>query len=292
MAESADILRAPHQKVVLPDLAAGCSMADMAAPDQLEICWRELERDGRADGSGSERPRRARSGHLHQFVRRDQSIRRRARRHRLHVDQCARRHEVGVGARREAASCFPISTSAATPPTRWACRSIEMVVWDPNEMWGGLEPEQVKSREADPVEGPLLGAHALHRRADRGVPQEVPRGRVVAHPECTFDVVQAADESGSTEYIINTVKDSPAGSVWAVATEVHLVNRLGHDVAPDKTSSRSIRSAASARRCSASRRTICSGFSKACVEGKIHNQIIVPERSKSNARLALDRMLR
>ena len=75
MAESADILRAPHQKVVLPDLAAGCSMADMAAPDQLDICWRELGEMGVRTDAVGERPRRSHPGHLHQLVSRDQSVR-------------------------------------------------------------------------------------------------------------------------------------------------------------------------------------------------------------------------
>ena len=89
MAESADILRAPHQKVVLPDLAAGCSMADMAAPDQLEICWREMEQLGIRTDAVERRPRRRHPGHLHQLVGGDQSLRRRPRRHRLHLDQRA-----------------------------------------------------------------------------------------------------------------------------------------------------------------------------------------------------------
>ena len=82
MAESADVLCAPHQKVILPDLAAGCSMADMAEIDQLETCWRDLEAHGRGLGD---------SGHLHQLVGRHQSLRRRARRHRLHLGQRRRR---------------------------------------------------------------------------------------------------------------------------------------------------------------------------------------------------------
>src|SRR6185436_8369278 len=83
MAESADILRAPHQKVVLPDLAAGCSMADMAAPDLLA----RAGRNGDQNRCGRAEPRWAGSGHLHQFVSRNQSIRRQARRHCLHLDQ-------------------------------------------------------------------------------------------------------------------------------------------------------------------------------------------------------------
>jgi len=104
-------------------------------------------------------------------------------------------------------------------------------------------------------------------------------------------VVQAADESGSTEYIINTVKNSPAGTTWAVATEVHLVNRLAHDVAPEKTV---VTLDPFGCLCSTMFRVspnhllwILEGL----VEGQIHNQITVPEDQKHDARLALDRML-
>ena len=121
--------------------------------------------------------------------------------------------------------------------------------------------------------------------------KKYPQGQVVAHPECTFDVVQAADRSGSTEYIINCVKDSPKGSVWAVATEVHLVNRLRHEVEPDRTV---VTLDPFGCLCSTMFRVspnhllwILEGL----VEGKIHNQIVVPDDIKHGARLALDRML-
>ena len=105
-----------------------------------------------------------------------------------------------------------------------------MVVWDPNEMWGGLDADQVKAAKLILWKGHC----SVHTRFT--VPQieafrkKYPEGRVVAHPECTLDVVRASDESGSTEYIINTVKASPPGTVWAVATEIHLVNRLTAEV--------------------------------------------------------------
>ena len=149
----------------------------------------------------------------------------------------------------------------------------------------------MKEREADPVEGPLLGPHALHRAADRGVPQEVPGGKVIAHPECTFDVVQAADVSGSTEHIINTVRNSPAGSIWAVATEIHLVNRLANDVAPDKTV---VTLDPFGCLCSTMFRVSPNHLLwmlEGLVEGKIHNQITVSEPTEEFARIALDRML-
>jgi len=114
---------------------------------------------------------------------------------------------------------------------------------------------------------------------------------VIAHPECTFDVVLAADLSGSTEFIIDTVKASPKGSVWAVATEVHLVNRLANQVAPDRLV---VTLDPFGCLCSTMFRVspnhllwILEGL----LEGRIHNQIIVPDETKRWAKLALDRML-
>ena len=105
----------------------------------------------------------------------------------------------------------------------------EMVVWDPHEMFGGLDPEQV--RRAKMI---LWKGHcSVHERFTAAqiaqLRKQHPGINVIVHPEVPWDVVQAADDSGSTEYIIKTVKNSPAGSVWAVGTEVHLVNRLAND---------------------------------------------------------------
>ncbi|MDQ3348505.1 MAG: quinolinate synthase NadA, partial [Acidobacteriota bacterium] len=111
------------------------------------------------------------------------------------------------------------------------------------------------------------------------------------HPECTFDVVQAADCSGSTEYIINTVKDSPEGSVWAVATEVHLVNRLRHEVEPGRTV---ITLDPFGCLCSTMFRVSPNHLlwiMEGLLEGQVHNQIVVPDEQKRGAKLALDRML-
>ena len=115
--------------------------------------------------------------------------------------------------------------------------------------------------------------------------------RTVWHPECTFDVVQAADVSGSTEHIINTVRSSPSGSIWAVATEIHLVNRLKNEVEPDKTV---VTLDPFGCLCSTMFRVSPNHLLwvlEGLVEGKIYNQITVAEPQKSFARLALDRML-
>ena len=167
----------------------------------------------------------------------------------------------------------------------------EMVVWDPEEIWGGLDPEAVRRARLILWKGHCSVHTRFTVQQIAAFRKKYPQGRVIAHPECTFDVVQAADESGSTEHIINTVRNSPAGSVWAVATEIHLVNRLTHEVAPDKTV---VTLDPFGCLCSTMFRVspnhllwILEGL----VEGRIHNQIIVPEPDKSLARLALERML-
>ena len=289
MAESADILRAPHQKVVLPDLAAGCSMADMAAEDQLEICWRELEQMGvRTDavehGKAGIVPVTYinSSAAIKAFVGAHGGI--------VCTSTNARAIMTWAWERGDKILMLPDQHLGRNTAFKMGVPLEEMVVWDPNEIYGGLDAEQAKAARL------LLwkGHCSVHTRFT--VPQieafrkKYPEGRVVAHPECTLDVVRASDESGSTEYIINTVKASPPGTIWAVATEVHLVNRLTAEV-PDKTI---VTLDPFGCLCSTMFRVspnhllwILEGL----VEGNIYNQITVPEPTRSNARLALDRML-
>jgi len=289
MAESADILRAPHQKVILPDLAAGCSMADMAAPDQLEMCWRELEQmgvrtDAVQDGRAGVIPVTYinSSAAIKAFVGEHGGI--------VCTSTNARAIMTWAWERGEKLLMLPDQHLGRNTAARMGVPLDRMVVWDPNELWGGLEPAQVQSARLILWKGHC----SVHTRFT--VPQieafrrKYPNGRVVAHPECTYDVVNAADESGSTEYIINTVKSSPPGTVWAVATEIHLVNRLMQEV-PDRTI---VTLDPFGCLCSTMFRVspnhllwILEGL----VEGQVHNQIVVPEPIKSNARLALDRML-
>src|SRR5262249_51167109 len=110
-----------------------------------------------------------------------------------------------------------------------------MVVWDPNEIWGGLEPEAVANARMILWKGHCSVHTKFTVRQIEQLRAQHPGLRVIVHPEVPWDVVQAADDSGSTEYIIKNVKNSPVGSVWAVGTEIHLVNRLAAQVAPDRT---------------------------------------------------------
>jgi quinolinate synthase len=167
----------------------------------------------------------------------------------------------------------------------------QMVVWDPNEIGGGLDPAQVRAAKLILWKGHCSVHTRFTVQQIDAFRTKYPNGKVIAHPECTFDVVQAADVSGSTEHIINTVRSSPPGTMWAVATEVHLVNRLKNEVEPEKTV---VTLDPFGCLCSTMFRVSPNHLLwvlEGLVQGRIHNQIIVPEPQKSFARLALDRML-
>ena len=211
MAESADILRAPHQKVVLPDLAAGCSMADMAAPDQLDICWRELGEMGiRTDALDQ-----GRAGVIPvTYINSSAAIKAFVGKHGGIV--CTSTNAAAVmkwaWEHGEKLVMLPDQHLGRNTAFKMGVPLDEMVVWDPDEMWGGLQPEQVKKAKLILWKG-YCSVHTRFTVAQiDAFRKKYPEGKVVAHPECTFDVVQAADESGSTESIIHTVKDSPEGS--------------------------------------------------------------------------------
>jgi quinolinate synthase len=283
MAESADILRGPHQKVVLPDLAAGCSMADMAAPDQLDMCWRELGEMGVDTGTLIPVTYINSSAAIKAFVGEHGGI------------VCTSTNAAAVMTwaweRGERLLMLPDQHLGRNTAYRMGVPLDRMVVWDPNEIWGGLEPQQVTAAKL------LLwkGHCSVHTRFTvqqiEAFRKTFPAGKVIAHPECTFDVVQASDDTGSTEHIINTVTNSPDGSTWAVATEVHLVNRLARDLAPHK---HVVTLDPFGCLCSTMFRVSPNHLlwvMEGLVEGTIYNQIIVPEDQKRGARLALDRML-
>ncbi|HXT33244.1 MAG TPA: quinolinate synthase NadA, partial [Vicinamibacterales bacterium] len=283
MAESADILRAPHQKVILPDLAAGCSMADMAQEDQLELAWRELADMGVDVETIVPVTYINSSAAIKAFVGEHGGV------------VCTSTNAAAVMTwaweRGQRLMMLPDQHLGRNTGYKLGVPLDRMVIWDPHEVHGGLTPEQAKNAKL------LLwkGHCSVHTRFTvaqiEAFRKQHPEGKVIAHPECTFDVVQAADLSGSTEFIIDTVKGSPKGSVWAVATEIHLVNRLAHQVAPDR---QVVTLDPFGCLCSTMFRVspnhllwILEGL----LEGKVHNHIVVPDETKRRAKLALDRML-
>jgi len=219
MAESADVLRRPHQVVVLPDLGAGCSMADMAEIGQVETCWEEL----RAAGIDRVVPIT--------YMNSTAAIK-------------------AFTGRQGGAVC---TSSNAKAVMRWAFErgerilflpdehlgrntAVELgigldrtVVWDPAKELGGNDEQALASARV------ILwkGYCSVHQRfqpehVDR-VREAHPGIRVVVHPECRMDVVQKADMAGSTEKIIEAVRAAGPGTSWAIGTEIHLVNRLARE---------------------------------------------------------------
>ena len=289
MAESADILSADHQQVVLPDLAAGCSMADMAAIDQLEMCWNELAQLG------------ATSIVPVTYINSAASIKAFCGEHGGIVCTSSNAAKVMAWAWSQRGS----GAHAGDPkvlmlPDQHLGRNTavgmgvplgQMVVWDPNEPFGGLTREQVANAKLILWKGHCSVHTRFTVKQIELFRRDHPNGKVIAHPECTLDVVLASDESGSTEHIIRTVKNSPKGTVWAVATEIHLVNRLARDVAPDHTV---VTLDPFGCLCSTMFRVSPNHLLwtlEGLVEGKVYNRIVVEEPQKSFARLALDRML-
>jgi quinolinate synthase len=167
----------------------------------------------------------------------------------------------------------------------------QMAVWDPDQPFGGLTPEVL-----DRARLLLWKGHcSVHTRFSVKHVEQFrkahPLGKVIVHPECTFDVVQAADDSGSTEYILRAIRNSPAGSVWAVGTEIHLVNRLAYEVAPARTV---VTLEPLGCLCSTMFRVSPNHLLwvlEGLVDGEVHNRIVVPEPVKKQARVALERML-
>jgi quinolinate synthase len=281
MAESADVLCAPHQQVILPDLAAGCSMADMADPDQLAACWDDLTQTG------------IRSVVPVTYINSAASIKAFVGEHggTVCTSSNARATLEWAFARGEKVLFLPDQHLGRNTAWKMGIELDEMVVWDPHEIFGGLDPDQAAAARMILWKG-HCSVHTRFSVAQiQAMRRQHPGIRVIVHPEVPWDVVRAADDSGSTEYIIRTVKESPAGSVWAVGTEVHLVNRLAHEVAPARTVHSLDQFGC-----------LCSTMFRVSpnhllwvleelVDGRVHNRVVVPDDQKHWNRVALERML-
>ena len=281
MAESADVLCAPHQQVILPDLAAGCSMADMAEPGQLETAWEELTQMGITGVVPVTYINSAAA--IKAFVGERGGT--------VCTSSNARATLDWAFSRGEKVLFLPDQHLGRNTAYKMGIPLDEMVVWDPNEIFGGLQPEQVERAKMILWKGHCSVHTRFTARQIENIRTQHPGVRVIVHPEVPWDVVQAADDSGSTEYIIKTVSASPAGSIWAVGTEVHLVNRLAQQMAPERTV---ISLDQFGCLCSTMFRVSPNHLLwilEELVDGRVHNRIVVPEEQKHWTRVALDRML-
>jgi quinolinate synthase len=288
MAESADVLTAPYQQVILPDLAAGCSMADMADPDQLELCWSDLRQMGVLDDQAE------RSSCIPvTYINSAASIKAFCGEHGGVV--CTSSNAAATlkwaWERGERILFLPDQHLGRNTAYKLGVPLDQMVVWDPNEIWGGLDPDAVRNARIILWKGHCSVHTRFTVRQIENTRAQHPGVRVIVHPEVPWDVVQAADDAGSTEYIINQVTNSPAGSVWAVGTEIHLVERLARQVGPSRTV---ISLDQFGCLCSTMFRVSPNHLLwtlEGLVEGVVHNRIVVPDDRKHWTKVALDRML-
>lgn len=281
MAETADIVTGEHQKVILPDLTAGCSMADMADLYRVEKAWKDIT--GIA-GENSILPVTYinSSADLKAFCGKKDGA--------ICTSSIADRVIRWALGRREKVFFFPDEHLGRNSAFKLGIPEEEMIVWHRDEPMGGNSEESIKRAKIILWNG-FCSVHMLflpkHVEYFR---EKYPGIHIIVHPECRREVVALADLCGSTEYIINTVKKAPAGTVWAIGTEINLVNRLKKEE-PEKTI---FFLSPTVCLCSTMYRIdpqhLCWALEN-LMEGRVVNQIIVPEEEKRWARIALERML-
>jgi quinolinate synthase len=285
MAESADILTSDAQQVILPDLAAGCSMADMAAIDQVEDCWDELTDLGLADSVVPVT-----------YMNSSAAIKAFTGRHGGTICTSSNAKTALTWALDKAGDRGKILFLPDQHLGRntWA-RDLggdldKCVVWDPHRPQGGLTREQLE----DATMILWRGHCSVHGRfsvdAVETARREIPDVKVIVHPECRHEVVSLADEVGSTEKIIKTIAAAPDGTKWVVGTELNLVQRLGQQFPGQQISFLE----KNVCYCSTMNRIDLPHLVwalESLVEGRVVNKITVDPDVAHWARVALDQML-
>lgn len=282
MAESADILTTQNQKVILPDLAAGCSMADMATAAQVEDCWQVLEKLGVAKKTIPITYMNS-SAAIKAFTGKNNGA--------VCTSSNAMRAMKWAFEKGEKVLFLPDQhLGRNTAVLSLGLKLEDCVIWNPWKPSGGLSEAQIKMAKVI-----LWRGHcSVHGRFTveniENVRRVLPQVKVLVHPECQHEVVAQADVVGSTEMIIKTVTDSPSGSKWAIGTELNLVQRLAREnpdkevVFLDKT----------VCYCSTMNRIDLPHLvwaMEALVAGRVVNQIKVDQQVALQAKVALERML-
>ncbi len=284
MAEVADILSKPEQVAILPDLNAGCSMADMANLAKVERAWRELATVLDPDQHVTPITYINSAADLKAFCGEHGGI------------VCTSSNARGIlewsFQRREKVLFFPDQHLGRWTGYLMDLPLAEMLVWDPDEELGGLTPQQIKMAKIllwkghCSVHQMFQPQHVLRWRGEN------PSGMVISHPECKFDVCKLSDYVGSTDFIIRTIAASPPGTRWLVGTELNLVNRIAEQYKPQGKVVQFMSP------------TVCVCSTMARIDpqhlawalenlaaGKLVNRIQVPPHEAELARVALDRML-
>ena len=284
MAEVADILSKPSQVAILPDMNAGCSMADMANLAKVERAWRELAEVLDPDQNITPVTYINSAADLKAFCGEHGGI--------VCTSTNAKQVLEWSFARREKVLFFPDQHLG-----RWSGYMIgippdEMMVWDFDEPLGGLTPEQIRKAKVLLWKGHCSVHQMFQVQNVLNFRSRYPDGMVIAHPECNFEVCKLSDYVGSTDFIIKTITESKPNTRWLVGTELNLVNRLAEQVKPQGKIVQFM----------APTICVCSTMARIdpqhlawtlenLVDGNIVNQIKVPAREAEFARIALKRML-
>ncbi|MBS1724581.1 MAG: quinolinate synthase NadA [Armatimonadetes bacterium] len=283
MAESADILKPGAQKVILPNLAAGCSMADMANIFQVRRCWKQLEETLGSDIRVVPVTYINSAANLKGFV----------GEHGGTVCTSTNAPAAISWALNEGDRVLFFPDQHLGRNTAWAMGydpESDMCVWDPFKPLGGNTPEKLKASKFILWKGHC----SVHKRFTLEQVERAradhPGIRVVVHPECEIDVVRAADEYGSTEFILNAIEKAEPGTKWAVGTEINLVSRIAKEN-PDR-----FVMCLDPQICPCSTMyrihpTFLCWVMDSLAEGHVVNQVTVPDDVARWARIALERML-
>lgn len=285
MAEVADIMSQPHQMAILPDLAAGCSMADMANLAKVERCWRELtEVLETPDALITPVTYINSAADLKAFCGEHGGI------------VCTSTNAPTIldwaFAQREKVLFFPDQHLGRWTGFNKGIPLDEMVVWDPDLEYGGLSFDQIKKAKIllwkghCSVHQMFQPAHIIKFR------NQYPDGFVISHPESALEVCRQSDYVGSTEYIINLIKNAAPNTRWLVGTELNLVNRLAEEVKHEGKIVQFM--APTVCMCSTMQRIDPQHLAwtlENLADGKVVNRISVPEHEAALAKVALERML-
>ena len=282
MAESADILTSANQRVILPDLAAGCSMADMAAANQVNLAWKVFEKLGIASKTIPVTYMNS-SAAIKSFTGENGGT--------ICTSSNAERAMKWAFERGEKVFFLPDQhLGRNTAVLKLGLKLSDCVIWNPWKVNGGLSDEELTSAKVILWRGHCSVHGSFSVENIEQVRQKIADVKVIVHPECQYEVVSKADVIGSTEMIIKTVTQSPAGSSWAVGTELNLVKRLAANN-PDKTV---VFLDKDVCYCSTMNRIDLPHLlwaMESLVKGRVVNQIKVDPKTANFARIALDRML-
>lgn len=282
MAESADILTSPHQKVILPDLAAGCSMADMASANQVETAWQVFQKLGIASRTIPVTYMNS-SAAIKSFTGKNGGA--------VCTSSNAKRVLEWAFAQGEKVFFLPDQhLGRNTAVLGLGLELTDCVLWNPWKPNGGLTDNELRKAKVILWRGHCSVHGRFTLNSINEVKERVPGVKIIVHPECQHEVVLNADIVGSTEKIIETINRSPSGSSWAVGTELNLVTRLANQN-PDKTV---VFLEKNVCYCSTMNRIDLPHLvwiMENLLEGRVLNRITVENETAEYARLALNRML-